>query len=64
MGQSITSILGGNMSMQLVREAYELDLLDYTIEIALKVIGEGAEETDLAELYSICSSVMFKKIQR
>ena len=51
------------MCMELVREAYERDLLDYTIENALEVISEGVDKTDLAELYSICSSVMFKKIQ-
>lgn len=51
------------MCMELVREAYERELLDYTIEQALELINKGIEKTDLAELYSICSSVMFKKVQ-
>lgn len=51
------------MSIELVREAKSRDLLDYTIEKALEVIETGVAESELSELFSICSDIMFRKGQ-
>jgi len=46
-----------------VREAKSKGLLDCTIERALEAINSGAEKSELADLYCICSEVMFEKRQ-
>ena len=51
------------MGIEAIREAKSRGLLDYTIEEALERINSGPEKSELAELYSICSDVMFVKGQ-
>jgi tetratricopeptide (TPR) repeat protein len=51
------------MGIETIREAKSRGLLDYTIEKALERINSGPEKNELAELYSICSDVMFGKGQ-
>ncbi|MEN8209557.1 MAG: tetratricopeptide repeat protein [Candidatus Fermentibacteria bacterium] len=51
------------MSIEGIRDAKSRGLLDYTIEKALERINSGPGTSELAELYSICSDVMFQKRQ-
>ena len=51
------------MGIETIREAKSRGLLDYTIEEALERINSGPEKNELAELFSICSDVMFQKRQ-